>query len=74
MPAPRRFDVFGKIMIAEPSPKGWQLLVLGADGKRSPVDVVIPHFVHEHELEQYLDDLFHEMATPANPCVKPLSP
>jgi hypothetical protein len=68
------FDVFGKIMIAEPSPNGWQLFVLGADGKRSPADVVIPHFVQEHELEQYLDDLFHEVATPANPCVKPLSP
>jgi hypothetical protein len=60
-------------MVVEPSAKGWQLLVLGADGKRSLADVVIPEFIQEHELAQYLDDVFHEAATPANPCVRLLS-
>ena len=74
MPTRHKFDVFGKIMIVEPSANGWELFVLGHDGKRSLADVVIPDFVQEYELAQYLDDLFHEMATPANPCVRPLSP
>ena len=57
-------------MIAESSNHGWQLFVLGTDGKRSLSDVVVPHFVQEHELAQYLDDLFHEMASPEHPCVR----
>ena len=72
MPTPQKFDVFGKIMIVEPSTNGWQVFVLGGDGKRSLSDVVIPDFVQEHELGQYLDDLFHELATPTNPCIRPL--
>lgn len=74
MPTAHKFDVFGKIMIAEPSSNGWMLFVLGPDGKRSPADVLIPYFIQEHELGQYLDDLFHEIATPGNPCVKTLPP
>ena len=72
MPTSHKFDVFGKIMIADPSSNGWVLFVLGSDGKRSPADVLIPSFIQEHELGQYLDDLFHEAATPGNPCVKTL--
>jgi hypothetical protein len=30
---------------------------------------VIPDFVQEHELAQFLDDMFHEMATRERPCV-----
>jgi hypothetical protein len=65
-----KFDVFGKMMRAERTAAGWQLFVLGADGKRSLADVVIPAWVTEHELEQYLDDLFHESASLRRPCVK----
>jgi len=64
-----KFDVFGRIMIAETDGNRWQLYVLGADGKRSPADIGVPDFVQEHELEQYLDDMFHEMATREHPCV-----
>jgi hypothetical protein len=67
------FDVFGQLMLVEPAAQGWQLFVLGADGKRSLADVVIPEFIRQPELAQYLDDVFHEAATPANPCVRPLS-
>ena len=73
MPTRLKFNVFGKIMLAERSVEGWQLYVLGTDGTRSPAGVVIPAFVHEHEVAQYLDDIFHEMSTPQRPCVVQLS-
>jgi hypothetical protein len=44
----------------------WQAYALGADGKRSPADFVVPAFVEDSEIEQYLYDLFHESATPGN--------
>ncbi len=64
-----KFDVFGRIMVAERSAEGSRLFVAGADGKLARADIVVPDFVHEHELEQYLDDIFHEMATPDRPRV-----
>ena len=69
MPSPLKFDVFGKIMVAELASDGWQLFVLGADGKRSRSDIVVPDFIQEHELAQFLDDIFHEMATRERPSV-----
>jgi hypothetical protein len=69
---PLLFDVFGKTMLVESSRKGWQLFLLGADGKRSAVDVPIPAFVTENELAQYLDDIFHESASSRHPCVRRL--
>jgi hypothetical protein len=68
-----KFDVFGKVMSAEVTNTGWRLYVLGADGKRSPADVVVPDWVAEHDLAQYLDDIFHELASPERPCVKRVS-
>jgi hypothetical protein len=64
-----KFDVFGRVMVAELSATGWQLFVVGNDGKRSPAGVVVPSVVAEDELCQYLDDIYHEMATPARPAV-----
>jgi len=66
------FDVFGKRMLVKRVADGWQAFLLGTDGKRSPVDIAIPSSVGEGELLQYLDDLYHELATPANPCVRQL--
>ncbi len=65
MPARLKFDVYGKIMVAERAGSGWQLFVVGADGKRSPAQVVVPDFIQDAEVGQFLDDIFHEMATPA---------
>jgi len=73
MARPLKFDVFGKLMSAERTDAGWRLFVLGADGKRSPADVVVPAFVTESELAQYLDDIFHESASLDRPCVKRIS-
>ena len=69
MPKQPRFNVFGRIMLAELSPDGWQLFTVGNDGKRAPAGIVIPAVVEEHELGQYLDDIYHEMATPKHPVV-----
>ena len=64
-----KFDVFWRIMFAEHTDEGWRLFVAGADGKLARADIVIQDFVQEHELEQYLDDMFHEMATRERPRV-----
>jgi len=44
-------------------------IIVGTDGKRSPVPLPIPDFVSEREILQYLDDMFHERATPERPSV-----
>lgn len=62
---PLRFDVFGRIVSIRRQDGSWQAHAVGADGKRAPAGFVIPDFVAEDELEQYLFDLFHESATSA---------
>lgn len=64
--------MFGREMSVERSARGWELYYAGTDGKRRPADVVIPSFVTEAELVQYLDDLFHEAATARHPAVRRL--
>ena len=75
MPPPRiRLDVFGRRMLAERTTAGWQLFDLGSDGKRTVVThIVIPDFISEGELEQYLADIFHEAATKKHPRVRRLA-
>lgn len=74
MPSERiKLDVFGRLMLAERTATGWQLFYLGFDGKRSPAkDVVVPDFISDAELEQYLADIFHESATGRHPGVRRL--
>jgi hypothetical protein len=64
-----KFDVFGTVMAVERHGTGWRVFGIGNDGKRSAVNVAIPDSVEEHELVQYLDDLFHEAARPRHPAV-----
>ena len=67
------FDVFGRLMQAERTAGGWQLFYLGPEGKRRPAtDLVVPEFVSEAELAQYLADVFHELASRRHPAVKRL--
>jgi len=68
-----KLDVFGKRMLVERTEGMWRTYLLGADGKRSVVDVVVPEFVTEGELAQYFDDLYHEAATARHPAVVRLS-
>jgi hypothetical protein len=60
-----RFNVFGRVIAVAATASGWAPFHVG-DGKRRPASFVIPDFVTEEELGQYLYDLFHESATPAN--------
>lgn len=61
-----RFNVFGRLVAIVGSPGAWTPYALGADGKRGPAGFIVPNFLAEDELCQYLADLFHESATPTN--------
>ena len=69
-----RFDVFGRLVDVRRSGGGWQVSYPGADGKaRVAHDMQIPSHVEESSLGDYLFDLCHEWATPANAHVRLLS-
>jgi hypothetical protein len=61
-----RFNVFGRIVAIVGSQGSWKAFSLASEGKRVPAGFVIPDFLSEEELCQYLADLFHEAATPSN--------
>jgi len=61
-----RFNVFGRLFVIAGGPGAWTPYSLGPDGKRGPAGFIIPNFLSEEELCQYLGDLFHESATPTN--------
>jgi hypothetical protein len=61
-----RFKIFGSLIAITGSDGAWRAFYLGAEGKRRPADFVVPSDVAEHELCEYLADLFHEDATPRN--------
>ena len=73
MTAAVTLDVFGKRVVVERRDGAWRSFLLGPDGKRTPLDVIVPEFVAEDELAQYFDDLYHEAATPQRPAVVRLS-
>ena len=60
-----RFDIFGRYEIdILRDGAAWKAFRIG-EGKRVPLNsVVIPAEAKEEELQLYLDDLFHELATP----------
>lgn len=61
-----RFNVFGRLVAIVGQPGGWTAFLLGPEGKRRPAGFVVPGFLAQEELCQYLADLFHESATPSN--------
>jgi hypothetical protein len=61
-----RFNVFGRIYLVQREGDFWETYALGSDGKRSPAGFVVPDFIGEDEMEQFLFDLFHESAAPGN--------
>jgi hypothetical protein len=61
-----RFRVFGTLVVIVSTGRGWTPYLVGADGKRRRADFVVPSFIEEKDLAQYLADLFHEAATPRN--------
>jgi hypothetical protein len=66
------FDACGKRIGVERDGARWRAVAAPVDGKRAELDVVIPEFVSEDELAQFLDDLLHEAAPRAHPAVRRL--
>jgi hypothetical protein len=65
-----RFDVYGVIIIIERAVNSsWLAYYQGADGKRGKADFPIPSRLTVEELGNYLEELFHESATPERPAV-----
>ena len=61
------FDVFGRLMQIERYQNEWLAYRPGNDGKRRPSSLAIPNLIQEHEMVQYLTDIFHENASPRHP-------
>jgi hypothetical protein len=61
-----RFHVFGRMFYVQREGSVWRAYSVGGEGKRVPAGIVIPDFIATDEIEQYLADIFHESATPAN--------
>ncbi|MEY4668282.1 MAG: hypothetical protein RL518_981 [Pseudomonadota bacterium] len=65
-----RFDVYGRIIVIERGPGNtWVAYYQGADGKRGKADFPIPARLSSGDLESYLEELFHEWASPERPAV-----
>jgi hypothetical protein len=67
------FDVFGRRVAIVGETGGWRAFYLGNEGKRRRADFIVPPELAESALAEYLDDLFHESATPQNPTVRRLA-
>ena len=68
-----RFDVFGKQVAIVGETGCWKAFYLGNEGKRRQADFIVPPELAAALLDEYLDDLFHESATPENPAVRRLA-
>lgn len=60
------FKVFGRLIAIEREGDAWRSYLMGPDGKRRPAQLAIPSELVHGELAQYLYDVYHESATPAN--------
>ena len=68
-----KLDVYGKRVLAIRTDGGWSMFYISDDGKRRPAhDIMVPDFVLESEIENYLADLCHEWATEKNNDVRRL--
>lgn len=62
-----KFDAYGRKIEVVRNGEAWIVFYLGNEGKkRTAHDVFIPSHVKDGELKQYLEDVLHEWATPAN--------
>ncbi|KQP03719.1 hypothetical protein [Pseudorhodoferax sp. Leaf265] len=61
-----RFSIFGRLVDIVGDGRHWRAFSANLDGKRVPADFVVPDGLAKRELLQYLEDLFHEHATPTN--------
>ena len=69
-----KFNVFGRLVEVQRYNEEWVVYYLGNEGKkRKAANILVPSFVAEVELAEYLADLYHEWATPTNSAVKKIS-
>lgn len=70
-----KLDIFGKQEMEVVRRNGeWLAFYCGNEGKkRKAQGVIIPSSLSEREVVEYIDDLFHEWATPENSSVKVIS-
>ena len=60
-----RFDIYGRFQIEVLMTSAGWVAYRRSNGVRAPYpDLTIPHELQESELEQFLDDHFHEYAMP----------
>ena len=65
-----KFHIYGKILLANRSEKGWSISYVGDEGKSRPADdLIVPDFIEEDELEDYLSDICHEWVSDKHPNV-----
>ncbi|MCP3940132.1 MAG: hypothetical protein GY710_01440 [Desulfobacteraceae bacterium] len=65
-----KFNVFGRIYSLQRKGEEWHFFIESGTGIRAKVsDVIIPSELKEHELEEYLDDIYHENASEKYPSV-----
>jgi hypothetical protein len=68
-----KLEVFGKQVLAMRTNEGWSMFYLSDDGKKRPAyDILVPDFVNESEIENFLADICHEWATERNNSVRRL--
>lgn len=65
-----RFEVYGRRIGVWRCRAEWRSVLIGADGKLGSSGVVIPDFIEEAGIGQFLSDLFHESARPGMPDVR----
>lgn len=62
-----KFSVYGRHVEILRSRDNWSVFYLGNEGKkRTAYDIFIPQDLKKDEIKNYLEDLFHEWATPSN--------
>lgn len=65
------FDIFGRTIQAMRTDGKRYLYQVGAEGKKRPMtDVAVPPDLTADELAGFLDELYHERASPAHPSVR----
>jgi len=53
--------VFGRTFRVKKAMDSWELMIIGRDGKLLRCEnIIVPSFVREHEIRQYLEDILHE--------------
>lgn len=69
-----KLDIFGRMIVEVIRDKNqWVIFRLGNEGKKRILhDIKMPNDIPETELIEYIEDIYHEWATPNNHNIKEL--